>query len=163
MREPEPAPGSVSACLIVRDEEERLPACLESLAFCDEIGERADRVLDGRVRVDTVLVVQIDDVHPEPPERRVACSPHVFRSAIDAEPASVRRSHVAELCRQNHLLPPSLNRPADKLFVGERPIHVGGIQEIDTELEGTVDRRNRLGFIASGVELGHAHTAKAKR
>jgi hypothetical protein len=29
--------ASVSACLIVKDEEERLPACLESLAFCDEI------------------------------------------------------------------------------------------------------------------------------
>lgn len=28
---------TVSACVIVRDEEERLPACLESLAFCDEV------------------------------------------------------------------------------------------------------------------------------
>jgi hypothetical protein len=28
---------SLSACVIVRDEEERLPACLDSLAFCDEL------------------------------------------------------------------------------------------------------------------------------
>jgi glycosyl transferase family 2 len=28
---------TVSACVIARDEEERLPACLESLAFCDEV------------------------------------------------------------------------------------------------------------------------------
>ena len=28
---------TVSACLIVRDEEERLPACLDCLSFCDEI------------------------------------------------------------------------------------------------------------------------------
>lgn len=29
--------GTVSACLIVRDEEERLPAALASVAFCDEV------------------------------------------------------------------------------------------------------------------------------
>lgn len=29
--------ASVSACIIARDEEERLPACLASVAFCDEI------------------------------------------------------------------------------------------------------------------------------
>jgi Glycosyl transferase family 2 len=30
-------PESLTACVIARDEEERLPACLQSLAFCDEI------------------------------------------------------------------------------------------------------------------------------
>jgi glycosyltransferase involved in cell wall biosynthesis len=28
---------AISACIIARDEEDRLPACLDSLAFCDEI------------------------------------------------------------------------------------------------------------------------------
>jgi glycosyltransferase involved in cell wall biosynthesis len=31
------ARATLSACIIVRDEEERLPACLESVEFCDEI------------------------------------------------------------------------------------------------------------------------------
>jgi hypothetical protein len=30
-------PETLSACVIARDEEERLPACLESLSFCDEV------------------------------------------------------------------------------------------------------------------------------
>jgi hypothetical protein len=30
-------PETVSACVIVRDEQERLPACLRSLTFCDEV------------------------------------------------------------------------------------------------------------------------------
>jgi len=30
-------PETLTACVIVRDEEERLPACLRSLAFCDEV------------------------------------------------------------------------------------------------------------------------------
>jgi glycosyltransferase involved in cell wall biosynthesis len=29
--------ATISACVIARDEEERLPACLESLSFCDEV------------------------------------------------------------------------------------------------------------------------------
>ena len=30
-------PETISACLIVKDEEQRLPAALASVAFCDEI------------------------------------------------------------------------------------------------------------------------------
>jgi glycosyltransferase involved in cell wall biosynthesis len=43
-------PETVSACLIVRDEEERLPAALESVAFCDQIvvvdSGSTDRTMD---------------------------------------------------------------------------------------------------------------------
>lgn len=42
---------SLSACLIVQDEEERLPGCLDSLAFCDEIV-----VVDGGSRDRTAAI-----------------------------------------------------------------------------------------------------------
>ena len=32
-----PTPVAISACIVARDEEDRLPACLDSLGFCDEI------------------------------------------------------------------------------------------------------------------------------
>jgi hypothetical protein len=44
---------TVSACLIVQDEEERLQACLESVAFCDEIV-----VVDGGSRDRTVEIAR---------------------------------------------------------------------------------------------------------
>jgi Glycosyl transferase family 2 len=47
---PRAVPETVSACIIARDEEERLPACLASVAFCDEIvvvdGGSTDRTID---------------------------------------------------------------------------------------------------------------------
>lgn len=46
-------PESLTACVIVRDEEERLPACLESLAFCDEVV-----VVDGGSRDRTVAIAR---------------------------------------------------------------------------------------------------------
>ena len=54
------SPITLSACLIVRDEEQRLPACLASVAFCDEIivvdsGSRDRTVEIARAAGATVL------------------------------------------------------------------------------------------------------------
>ena len=45
--------ATVSACVIARDEEERLPGCLDSLAFCDET-----IVIDGGSRDATVEIAR---------------------------------------------------------------------------------------------------------
>jgi hypothetical protein len=45
--------ATLTACVIVRDEEERLPACLQSLAFCDEVV-----VVDGGSRDRTMQIAQ---------------------------------------------------------------------------------------------------------
>ena len=44
---------TLTACVIASDEEQRLPACLESLAFCDEIV-----VVDGGSRDRTIEVAR---------------------------------------------------------------------------------------------------------
>jgi hypothetical protein len=47
------ARATISACVIAQDEEERLPACLDSLAFCDEVV-----VVDGGSRDATVAIAE---------------------------------------------------------------------------------------------------------
>ena len=42
------------------------------LALPHERGHRADRVLDRRLGVDTVLEVEIDHLHPKSPQTRLA-------------------------------------------------------------------------------------------
>ena len=76
------------------------------------------------------------------------------------EPRAVRAAHVAELGRQHDLVAPAGDRPADQLLVGERPVHVGRVEEGHAQLERPVDRRVGLGLVGGPVELGHAHAAQ---
>jgi hypothetical protein len=54
------------------------------------------------------------------------------------------------------------DRSPDQLLVDERPVHVGGVEEVDAELERSVDGARRLAVVPAGVELGHAHATEAK-
>ena len=101
-------------------------------------------------------------VHAKALERGIARGSHVLGRAVNAAPATVCRSHVAELRSEDDLVPPPFDSPADELLVREGAVHVGRIEEVDTELERAVDRRDRLSFITSGVELGHAHASQPK-
>src|SRR2546426_425213 len=60
----------------------------------------------------------------------------------------VRAAHVAELRGQDHPVAAAPDRPAHELLVGERAVHVRGVEKRDTELERTVNRRDRLCVVA---------------
>ena len=47
----------------------------------DQLGHRADGVLDRRLRIDAVLVVEVDHVHAESLQAGVAALPDVWRVA----------------------------------------------------------------------------------
>ena len=73
----------------------------------------------------------------------------VLRAAVDAARRGVVRvAHEPELRREHDLVAAAGDRPADQLLVGERAVHVGGVEEGDAELERAVDRRDRLGVVA---------------
>ena len=48
------------------------------LALGDELGERADRLLDRRARVDAVLVVEVDVIGAQALQRALDRAPHVL-------------------------------------------------------------------------------------
>jgi hypothetical protein len=131
------------------------------LAGLDELAEGAPGVLDRHGGVHAVLVVEVDDVDAEPLQRGVARAADVLGAAVDADHAAVRRPLVAELGGQHDLVAPAGDGPADQLLVGERAVHVGGVEEGDAEIQRTVDRALGLGLVTGAVELAHPHAAQA--
>ena len=102
----------------------------------------------GVVRVDAVLVVEVDVIDAEPLQARVARAAHVLGLAVDAAVArAVRVAHDAELRGEDDLVAAIADRPADELLVRERAVDVGGVEEVDAELERAMDRRDRLGLV----------------
>ncbi len=57
---------------------------------------------------------------------------------------------------------PVADRLADELLVRAAAVHVGRVEEVDAELEGAVDRRDRLALVGRPVELRHPHAAEAE-
>ena len=127
-----------------------------------QVAHGADGLLDRHGAVHPMLVVQVDVVGAEPLERRVARSLHVVGPAVHAEPLPLFVALVAELGGEHDLVAPAANGRAHQPLVGERPVHVGRIEEGDAEIESAVDGGDRLGVIPAGVELGHSHAAEAE-
>jgi hypothetical protein len=106
-------------------------------------------------------------VGPEALERAVDRLPHVLRRPI--QPAE--RGHVAaddaihlplELGRDHVFVPLTLDRLADQLLVGQWAIDLGGVDEVDAELERASDCCYRFRLVGGAVEGRHAHAAEAE-
>src|SRR5439155_1607453 len=100
---------------------------------------------------------QVDGVDAQPLERRVAGGADVLRPAVHAPETAVRAAHIAELLGQRHLVAPACDGAADERFVRERAVHIGGVQEGDSQVEGPVNRGDGFGVVPTGVELGGGH------
>ena len=70
---------------------------------------------------------------------------HVLRPAVDAQERAVRAAHVAELGGEHAPVPAAAQRAPDQPLVGERPVDVGRVDEVDPELDRAMDGRDRLG------------------
>ena len=133
---------------------------MQDLSLVDELGHRTPCLFDRDCRVDPVLVVEVDVIDAQPGKGSVAGGPHVFGTAVDSDPASVRAALVAELGGEDDLVTPAGDSSADKHLVREGAVHVGGVQEVDTDLESPVDRCDRLLVVARPVRLAHPHAAE---
>ena len=91
---------------------------------------RADRLLDGRVRVYSMLVVEVDRFHSQTLETGFTCRANIVGPPVDAPACGVFTPNDPELSCNDGLFAPSLDCPADQLFVGERPVHVRRVQEV---------------------------------
>ena len=112
-------------------------------------GEGADRVLDGSVRIDAVLVVEVDVVGAQPSERSLDRGADVGRTAVEMERTTPGVGDHAELGGQHHLVAAIGDGPTDQLLVGVGAVDLSGVDEGDSQVERPVDGPDRLGVVAA--------------
>ena len=134
-------------------------ADVADLALGDELCQGADRVLDGRLRVDPVLVVEVDVVGAEPPQGTLNRRADVRRAAVEDAGAATGMRDEAELRRQHDLVAVTLEGSADQLLVQEGAVDLGGVEVGDAQVQRPVDGANRLRVAAlpDVVVAGHRH------
>ena len=123
----------------------------------------AGDVLDRHVRVDAVLVEEVDGSIlsrlSDPSATRLMCSgrlfsPSAFPSGVDVE---------AELGGDHHLVAEGREGLADELLVGERAVDLGGVEEGDAALDGRPDQRDPVPLVRGrAVAEAQAHAAEAE-
>src|SRR5439155_1568620 len=130
------------------------------LALRNQFLDRARHVLDRDVRVDTVLIIQIDDVGPESFQRTLdALLDALWAAVLDLLPAGITSD--PELRGDHHLSAHRRQRFANELFVGVRTVDFGRIEECDAAFNGRADERDhRLLVGRDTVALAHPHAAE---
>ena len=135
------------------------------LARRDQLADRAGDVLHRHVRVDAVLVEQVDAVRPEPPERALDGAPDVVGPAVDpavVDPG-VGIDVPAELGGDLHPVAHRLQRLADHLLVGEGTVDLGGVEEVHAALDRGAQQLDHLRPVGQLPRLAVAHGAERQR
>src|SRR5438067_546630 len=133
-------------------------------AFANQLRHCADCLFNWRVRVNPVLIIEIDDIEIEPAQTSFASLLYIIGLAADA--AKLRLGWVAqnsELGCDDDLFAMPSQRAADQLFISVRSIHVRGIEKSDAELERARNCGERFFIIAAAIEVRHAHAAETDR
>jgi hypothetical protein len=150
----------------------RLRACLGKaevldLARLNQFLHRAGDVFDRHVRVDPVLIEQVDGLDLEPLERPFDSLLDVLRPAVEARrtlhsPGIEIRTDVEPKFGGDHHLPAKRSEGfAHKLFVQERAVHFGGVKECDATVHGGTEERGHL-LLVFGRAVGKAHSHAAE-
>jgi hypothetical protein len=133
------------------------------LARGHELGHGAPGLLDRERGVDAVLIVEVDVIDAEALQRRVARAAHVVGVPVHHAEAAFGPALVPELGREDHLVAPARDGLADEELVGAEAVDVGGVEEVDAELERAVDGGDGLGVVNRPVGPAHAHAAEPQR
>jgi hypothetical protein len=89
---------------------------------------------------------------------------HVFGTSVDAAIRGVGFApNDPDLGREDRAFATIAQRPAHQPLVLAAPVHVGGVDQCDPELERAMNRPNRLRLGDRLVEFGHPHAAQTDR
>jgi hypothetical protein len=137
------------------------------LAGLDDIVQRLERLLDRRVIIEAMDLIEIDVIGAEPPQARVDLGHD--RPARQAGPVRARAHPPVHLGRDHDLVAAReiLQRPAEDLLAGAVRIDIRRVEEIDASLQGPLDEGAAFLFVerpgvTAPIGYAVAHAAKAK-
>src|SRR5438094_10380974 len=103
------------------------------LAGANQLRHRAYGFFDRRLRIDPMLIIEIDAINAEPAQARFARLLHILRFPVN--PAKLRRILLAqdyELCRDNHMMAFAANSAYEQLIISVYTINVSSIESRNT-------------------------------
>src|SRR5882762_11976233 len=105
---------------------------MADLALLDQFRQSANRFLNRRVRINAVLVIEVNVLNAQPLQTPVAGLLHVIGLTADAADVGIAGiADNSELCGQHDLVALALDRASDEFFILVWPVNVGGVEKID--------------------------------
>ena len=128
-------------------------ADVADLALVDEVGERAEGLVDVDVGIGSVHLVEVDPVGAEAAERVLdrLDDPTARAAAV----VGVLAHRHEELGGEHDVVAAALERLADDLFGLAGRVDVGGVDEVDPGVQRAVDDADRV--VVVGVAPGAEH------
>src|SRR5208337_2978906 len=127
--------------------------------------ELADGFLDRDSPVEPVHVIDVDVIDPEPFQRPFQAFADVLGAVVELALA-VGLPANGEFGRERDFASPAAvlgQEPADQRLARAVAVNVGGVPEIDSELERPRKRPHRLAFGRRPIKAAEAHAAEADR
>ena len=107
-----------------------------------------------------MLVIDVDDVHTEPLQARLAGLHDVGGAAIDAIGLTLA-PHLAEFRNEHDTITSAFDGATEHLLIVTPAVHVRGIEMIDAFIDGAPDQVLELGIVGGTVHTGQGHAAQS--
>ena len=134
------------------------------LALLDEVFHCTGDVFDGHVRIDAVLIEQVNDAGLQAFERRFGDLLNMRRPTVQSDLfAGGWINFEAKLCGDGHLVTERSERFANEFLVRERAVDFGGIEEGDAAFDCRANQCDAfLLFHGGPVAEAQSHAAQAE-
>ncbi|CAK7280783.1 hypothetical protein SGPA1_11576 [Streptomyces misionensis JCM 4497] len=120
-----------------------------------QLRHRAPGLLDGHLGIGAVQLVEVDHIRLQPAQRGVAGPLHIPRAAVGHD---VLLAHQQPHLRGDEgLRAPLSEHPAQQQLIGERAVHVRGVQQARPQVQCPVDASQRLVTPPPGPAVRPAH------
>src|SRR6185369_17040920 len=135
----------------------------------DQFLHRSRYVFDRHVRIDTVLIKQIDDIDFKPLERGLGYLLDVLRPTVQARRSPLHSPRIdagieTELGGNHHPIAKRRERLTDEFLVDERAIDLRSVEEGYAAFHGCPEKRNHLLLVLGRtVRKTHSHAAEPER